>query len=151
MSTGTVRVIIQRQHGEVLADHNLAHGTYGIGRDPENALTADSDYLSRQHATLTLRQDQCWIEDGQSTHGTFLNGTRLTGPTGLPYNQAVQIGDLYLTITTPTPSDHVARLYVPGDMIGNGRYTLKQELGRGHWAQMGLGPVPFDTAGSKAL
>ena len=131
MSTGTVRVIIQRQHGEVLADHNLTQGTYGIGRDPGNALTADSDYISRQHATLTLGQDQCWIQDNQSTHGTFLNGTSLTEPTSLPYNQAVQIGDLYLTITSPTTTDHAARLYVPGDMIGNGRYTLKQELGRG--------------------
>lgn len=131
MSTGTVRVIIQRQHGEVLADHNLTKGTYGIGRDPVNALTADSEYLSRQHATLTLGQDQCWIQDNQSTHGTFLNGTSLTEPTSLPYNQAVQIGDLYLTITNPTTTDHAARLYVPGDVIGNGRYTLKQELGRG--------------------
>ena len=35
MSTATTRVIIQRQNGETLADHNLAHGTFGIGRDPE--------------------------------------------------------------------------------------------------------------------
>ena len=72
MSTGTERVIIQRQDGEVLADHQLGPGTYGIGRDLENALTADSDYLSRQHATLTITPDQCWIEDNQSTHGTCL-------------------------------------------------------------------------------
>ena len=84
MSTGTARVIIQRQNGEVLADHNLAHGTYGIGRDPGNALYCDSEYLSRQHATLTLAPDQCWIEDNQSTHGTFLNGARLTEPTAAP-------------------------------------------------------------------
>lgn len=131
MSTGTARVIIQRQNGEVLADHNLAHGTYGIGRDPGNALYCDSEYLSRQHATLTLAPDQCWIEDNQSTHGTFLNGARLTEPTAAPRDQAVQIGDLYLTITSPSTTDHAARLYVPGDVIGNGRYTLKQELGRG--------------------
>ena len=131
MSTGTARVIIQRQNGEVLADYNLAHGTYGIGRDPGNALYCDSEYLSRQHATLTLAPDQCWIEDNQSTHGTFLNGARLTEPTTAPRDQAVQIGDLFLTITIPTATLHAARLYVPGDVIGNGRYTLKQELGRG--------------------
>ena len=113
MSTGTARVIIQRQNGEVLADHNLAHGTYGIGRDPGNALYCDSEYLSRQHATLTLAPDQCWIEDNQSTHGTFLNGARLTEPTAAPRDQAVQIGDLYLTITSPSTTDHAARLYVP--------------------------------------
>ena len=131
MSTGLARVIIQRQDGEVLVDHHLAPGTYGIGRDFGNELTADSDYLSRQHATLTLIPDQCWIEDNQSTHGTFLNGTRLTEVTTLPWDQAAQIGDLFLTITTSTAAEHAARLYVPGDMIGNGRYTLKQELGRG--------------------
>jgi serine/threonine protein kinase len=131
MSTGSERVIIQRQDGEILADYHLDPGTYGIGRDFGNALTADSDYLSRQHATLTLTPDQCWIEDNQSTHGTFLNGTRLTEATALPRNQAAQIGDLFLTISTSTADQHAARLYVPGDMIGNGRYTLKQELGRG--------------------
>lgn len=131
MSTGTARVIIQRQNGEVLANHNLDYGTYGIGRDTGNALSCDSEYLSRQHAILTLTPDQCWIEDNQSTHGTFLNGVRLTEPTAVPSDQAVQIGDLFLTITIPTATLHAARLYVPGDVIGNGRYTLKQELGRG--------------------
>ena len=33
MSTGKERVIIQRQDGEVLADHQLGPGTYGIGRE----------------------------------------------------------------------------------------------------------------------
>ena len=78
MSTATTRVIIQRQNGETLVDHNLAHGTFGIGRDPENALAANSDYLSRHHATLTLTTDQCWIEDNQSTHGTFEPGIPLS-------------------------------------------------------------------------
>ena len=131
MSTGTERVIIQRQDGEVLADHQLGPGTYGIGRDLENALTADSDFLSRQHASLTITPDQCWIEDNRSTHGTFLNGTRLSEATALPRDQAVQIGDLFLTISRSKTPGHAARIYVPGDMIGNGRYTLKQELGRG--------------------
>ena len=93
MSTGTTRVIIQRQNGEVLADHNLGYGTYGIGRDPGNALACDSDYLSRQHATLTLTPEQPWIEDNQSTHGTFLNGARLTETTTC------------LLYTSPSPRD----------------------------------------------
>ncbi len=131
MSSGTTRVIIQNQNGEVLVEQQLGFGSYGIGRDPDNAISVESDYVSRQHATLTLTSDHHWIQDNQSTHGTYIDSVRLIEPTALALNQVVRFGDLYLTLTPPATMGTAARLYVPGDLVGNGRYTLRQELGRG--------------------
>ena len=39
--------------------------------------------------------------------------------------------NLYLTVQEGSPIDPQPDLYAIGDMIGGGRYTLRQEIGRG--------------------
>lgn len=44
-----------------------------IGRKEENDLILRNDtYISRYHARLHLAEDQWWLEDRDSTNGTFL-------------------------------------------------------------------------------
>lgn len=51
-----------------------------IGRNPECALVLDDDFASGRHARLFPRADGWFVEDLGSTNGTFMGGTRLTGP-----------------------------------------------------------------------
>lgn len=44
-----------------------------IGRDPLCDMILDNGTVSAQHARLTFRQSQWWVEDLHSTNGTFLN------------------------------------------------------------------------------
>ena len=44
-----------------------------IGRDPASDYVLDDIAVSAQHARLSYRQGQWWLEDLHSTNGTFLN------------------------------------------------------------------------------
>lgn len=49
-----------------------------IGRDPNCDLAIMDEALSAHHARLTYHHGQWWLEDLNSTNGTFLNREKLT-------------------------------------------------------------------------
>lgn len=51
-----------------------------IGRDPKCDLPMLDEALSAHHARLAYHHGQWWLEDLESTNGTFLNNERLTTP-----------------------------------------------------------------------
>ena len=51
-----------------------------IGRDPKCDLSMMDEALSAHHARLTYHHGQWWLEDLNSTNGTFLNREKLTIP-----------------------------------------------------------------------
>jgi pSer/pThr/pTyr-binding forkhead associated (FHA) protein len=57
----------------------LAGDSLSIGRSSESALVIRDDYTSSHHARLLLRGDRWAIQDLDSTNGTFVDGTRVTG------------------------------------------------------------------------
>jgi pSer/pThr/pTyr-binding forkhead associated (FHA) protein len=63
-----------------------------IGRDETNDLTFSSPTVSREHASLTLKDGRWYLEDRGSFNGTFLNGTRIQPGSPLPLRHADRIG-----------------------------------------------------------
>jgi pSer/pThr/pTyr-binding forkhead associated (FHA) protein len=51
-----------------------------IGRDTKCDLTVMDEALSAHHARLAYHHSQWWLEDLNSTNGTFLNHEKLTTP-----------------------------------------------------------------------
>src|SRR6266498_4024995 len=51
-----------------------------IGRDPNCDLSMMDEALSAHHARLAHHHGQWWLEDLNSTNGTFLNREKLTTP-----------------------------------------------------------------------
>jgi pSer/pThr/pTyr-binding forkhead associated (FHA) protein len=51
-----------------------------IGRDTKCDLSMTDEALSAHHARLTYHHGQWWLEDLNSTNGTFLNREKLTTP-----------------------------------------------------------------------
>lgn len=64
-----------------------------IGRDATCTVTIDNDaFVSGLHARVFELDGQPMVEDLESTNGSFLNGTRLTGMRLLHRGDRVQVG-----------------------------------------------------------
>jgi len=65
-----------------------------LGRAAENDLVLDADeFASVQHARIEPRRDGVWLEDLDSTNGTFVNGIKLTRPQKLAPGDVIRIGE----------------------------------------------------------
>ncbi|NLI78560.1 MAG: FHA domain-containing protein [Candidatus Riflebacteria bacterium] len=74
---------------------------YLVGRTPECALVLESPRVSRKHARFERGEGGLVVVDLGSSNGTFVNGTRLTGPTPLRTGDRVQFGDVVYTVEVP--------------------------------------------------
>jgi pSer/pThr/pTyr-binding forkhead associated (FHA) protein len=79
---------------------NLSEGTafplspvMGIGRSASNAIVVEDDYVSSEHALLSLRGSQWWLEDLNSRNGTQLNEINLDSPTVVTIGDVMTIGN----------------------------------------------------------
>jgi pSer/pThr/pTyr-binding forkhead associated (FHA) protein len=55
----------------------LEKGINSIGRDPNNNFVIDDIEISRNHLSVNIKDGDVFIEDLDSTNGSFLNGKRL--------------------------------------------------------------------------
>jgi pSer/pThr/pTyr-binding forkhead associated (FHA) protein len=63
-----------------------------IGRAEDSTLVITDDYSSARHARLFARGGQWFIEDLGSTNGTYLDRTKVNGPTPVPLGVPIRIG-----------------------------------------------------------
>ncbi len=70
----------------------LSQSPLVIGRSPDSALVLDDTFSSSRHARLFPSENQWWIEDLDSTNGTFVNGRRISTPTLLQPGTPIVIG-----------------------------------------------------------
>jgi serine phosphatase RsbU (regulator of sigma subunit)/pSer/pThr/pTyr-binding forkhead associated (FHA) protein len=64
-----------------------------IGRAAQSDLALPQSYISRSQAKITLDGEQVVLEDTNSSHGTFVNGERITRRT-LQLQDAIRFGSL---------------------------------------------------------
>lgn len=69
-----------------------------LGRDVNNTIVVDDPFASGEHAAITFRGRSWYVEDLESTNGTFLNGGQVAGATPIGYGDEVQIGEVRLRL-----------------------------------------------------
>lgn len=69
-----------------------------IGRANDSTLVLTDDYASSRHARLTNREGDWFVEDLGSTNGTYLDRTKVTGPTHVPPGVPIRIGKTVLEL-----------------------------------------------------
>jgi DNA-binding winged helix-turn-helix (wHTH) protein len=82
----------------------LTDGEHLAGRDPECSLVIDASTVSRRHARITIASGIATIEDLDSTNGTYLNGTRISGVTRVGPGDEVSLGTEVLQVRGRKPS-----------------------------------------------
>jgi hypothetical protein len=65
-----------------------------LGRDVNNAIVIDDPFASADHAVLTYRGRSWYLEDLDSTNGSFINGQRIDGVAALGFGDEIQIGQV---------------------------------------------------------
>ncbi|MCV0403754.1 MAG: FHA domain-containing protein [Chloroflexi bacterium] len=63
-----------------------------IGRNVNNTIFVEDDFVSANHAMLTFRGRSWFVEDQGSTNGTFVNGHRIERPVALSFGDELTIG-----------------------------------------------------------
>ena len=72
-----------------------------LGRDINNSVVLDEDFVSARHAALTYRGRAWYVEDLGSTNGVWLNGNRIEAPTPLTWGDELQVGSVHFRLERP--------------------------------------------------
>jgi pSer/pThr/pTyr-binding forkhead associated (FHA) protein len=72
-----------------------------LGRDVNNAIVVEDQFVSAEHAILTFRGRAWYVEDLGSTNGTFVNGVPVTEVTPLGFGDVIQLGQVRLRLERP--------------------------------------------------
>jgi hypothetical protein len=70
-----------------------------VGRGGQNDLVlAGDDFASARHARIEVRGDGVWVQDLESTNGTFVNGSRVSGAQRLDQGDVLRVGETDLRV-----------------------------------------------------
>ncbi|HEU0163605.1 MAG TPA: DUF3662 and FHA domain-containing protein [Thermomicrobiales bacterium] len=74
-------------------------GESSIGRSSDRDAVLRSMHASRNHARLRVVGARAFIADAGSTHGTYVNGARISGETALSPGDTVKMGNHEFTVS----------------------------------------------------
>lgn len=69
-----------------------------LGRGPMNTVVLNDTFCSQEHALVTWRGGQWWLEDRNSSNGTRLNGEKIAGPVVVSSGDVIGIGQIALKV-----------------------------------------------------
>jgi hypothetical protein len=95
-----VRLVVQRSPSlEEGAAFPVDSAPVTVGRGGQNDLVLDGDdFASARHAKIEVRGDGVWVQDLESTNGTFVNGARVAGAERMSPGDILRVGETDLRV-----------------------------------------------------
>ncbi|HEY9786148.1 MAG TPA: FHA domain-containing protein [Candidatus Obscuribacterales bacterium] len=89
-----------------------------VGRDDLNDIVISGDQsISRFHFVITKEDDQYFVQDSKSRHGTFLNGNQITGPVAINDGDVLKVGvSLFWFVIESTSAGSSQEQFAPVDV-----------------------------------
>lgn len=85
--------VLESPEDEPQAGSTIALGPINsIGRNVNNTIYVEDDFVSTTHAMLTFRGRSWFVEDQGSTNGTYVNGHRIDRPVALSFGDELTVG-----------------------------------------------------------
>jgi hypothetical protein len=96
----TMRLVVQRSPSLDEGDEfPLNSAPVTVGRGGQNDLVLNGDeFASARHARIEARGDGVWVQDLDSTNGTYVNGARVVGAQRVKAGDVVRVGDTDLVV-----------------------------------------------------
>src|SRR5215204_7768233 len=91
--------------GVVIKEVQLTKDRTSLGRRPYNDIVIDNLAVSGEHAVLQMAGNEVFIEDLNSTNGTYINGKAIKKQL-LAHNDTVEIGKYKIKYLVEEGSDY---------------------------------------------
>ncbi len=91
--------------GQSPAQVELQEGDYVIGRAERARIRLSHPAVSERHALLSIRPDGCWVEDLDSSNGTYLNAEAVRGREPVSGSTPITVGPFTLIAVPAPPAD----------------------------------------------
>jgi len=87
----------------------LKVGLNTMGRSADNDVVVEDLYVSRRHCAVLVHHDAaCMLHDIASKNGTYLNGSRINGPTALKSGDEIRICNRQFVFLTRSSGEEPA-------------------------------------------
>jgi hypothetical protein len=109
--------------GVVIKEVQLTKDKTTLGRRPYNDIVIDNLAVSGEHAVLQMVGQDVFIEDLNSTNGTYINGKAVKKQL-LAHNDTVEVGKYKIKYMVDDGTDYEKTMIMkPGTMSGGAGYT----------------------------
>ena len=106
--------------GDVLAEYNMTKERYTIGRLPDNDVRIDNASVSGHHALIINILNDSFLEDLNSTNGTYANG-KLIKKHALKHGDVITVGHHHLRFVDSQVEEPEADEFEKTMVIGPGQ------------------------------
>jgi len=96
----SVRLVVQRSPSlDEGGEFPLNSAPVTVGRGAQNDLVLSGDeFASARHVRIEVRGDGVWVQDLDSTNGTYVNGSRVAGAQRLDPGDILRVGETDLVV-----------------------------------------------------